>query len=185
MMQKALIGRQIGMTQHIQEDGTVVPVTVCELGPCIVVQKKTVRKDGYNAFKLGYKDQKEGRVAKPILEDLKKNKISPKKFFREVPAFDESLEVGSIVNCSIFTENDAIQVTGISKGRGFAGVHKRHGFSGGRATHGSGFHRAPGSIGACAYPGEVWKGQKMPGRYGNARVTVKNLYIFSFCVVQR
>ncbi len=176
-MKKALIGKKIGMTQFIQEDGTAVPVTVCELGPCVIVQKKTDEKDGYSALKLGYQDTKEHRLTSPVLKDLQKKGLTPKKVLKEVDLFDEGLEVGSTIDCSIFNEEDVVQVTGISKGRGFAGVIKRHGFSGGRMTHGSHFHRAPGSIGACAYPGEVWKGQKMPGHYGTQKTTVKNLKI--------
>jgi large subunit ribosomal protein L3 len=173
-MKKALIGKKIGMTQFIKEDGTVIPVTVCELGPCVVVQKKSTDKDGYEALKFGYGDAKEKHLAKSISADLKKKNVPLKRIFKEVDIFDKSLEVGSVVNCTIFAENDTVHVTGISKGKGFAGVFKRHGFHGGRSTHGSNFHRAPGSIGACAYPSEVWKGKKMPGRYGNDNVTVKN-----------
>lgn len=176
-MKRALIGRKKGMTQFIKEDGTVVPVTVCEMGPCVVVQKKTVEVDGYEALKVGYLDQKESRLTKPVMDDLKKKNITAKRYFREVGVFDEALEVGSEFKCSIFGEDDVVNVTGTSKGRGFAGVIKRHGFGGGRMTHGSHFHRAPGSIGACATPGEVWKGQKMPGRHGGKTVTVKNLKV--------
>jgi len=176
-MKKAIIGKKIGMTQFIKEDGTVVPATVCELGPCVVVQKKTMEKDGYASLKVGYQDAKEKNLTRPIVSDLKKKDISPKKILREIGVFDESLEVGNEIKCSIFSEEETVQVTSISKGRGFAGVIKRYGFGGGRMTHGSHFHRAPGSIGACAYPGEVWKGQKMPGRYGSKTVTVKNLKI--------
>jgi large subunit ribosomal protein L3 len=176
-MKKALIGKKIGMTQVFSEDGKVVPVTVVELGPNVVVQKKIEEKDGYSALKMGYMDTREGLVSKPILEDLKKKNITPKKVLQEVETFDDSLEEGSVVGCDIFAENDVVSVVGTSKGKGFQGVIKRHGFGGGRATHGSHFHRAPGSIGACAYPGEVWKGQKMPGRTGSDRVTVKNLKI--------
>jgi len=176
-MKKALLGRKIGMTQFIKEDGTVIPVTACELGPCVVVQKKNIEKDGYNALKLGFCDQKEKRVTRPIAEDLKKKNITPKRYLAEVEDFDSSIEVGAQLDCTLFQENDTVNVTGISKGRGFAGVIKRHGFGGGRMTHGSHFHRAPGSIGACAYPSEVWKGKKMPGRFGSKKVTVKNLKI--------
>ncbi len=176
-MKKALFGRKIGMTQFIGEDGTVTPVTVCQLGPCVVIQKKTDEVDGYKALQLGYLDQKESRVVKPQLDDLKKKGITPKRYIGEVELFDDAVEVGSEINCSIFAENDVVNVTGTSKGHGFAGVIKRYGHKGGRATHGSHFHRAPGSIGACAYPGEVWKGTKMPGRYGTDRVTIKNLKI--------
>ncbi|HNW28697.1 MAG TPA: 50S ribosomal protein L3 [Spirochaetota bacterium] len=176
-MKKALIGKKIGMTQFLHEDGTAIPVTVCELGPCVVVQKKNVEKDGYAALKLGFSEAKEQRVTKPVLADLKKKNIRPLKVFGEVAVFDDSLEVGSEIKCSIFAENTVVNVTGISKGKGFAGVVKRHGFHGGRETHGSTFHRAPGSIGACAYPSEVWRGQRMPGRMGYRTVTVKNLKI--------
>jgi len=176
-MKKALLGRKIGMTQFIKEDGTVIPVTACELGPCVVVQKKNIEKDGYSALKLGFCDQKEKRVTRPIAEDLKKKNINPKRYLAEVEDFDSSIEVGAELDCTLFQENDTVNVTGISKGHGFSGVIKRHGFGGGRTTHGSHFHRAPGSIGACAYPSEVWKGKKMPGRFGSKKVTVKNLKI--------
>ncbi len=176
-MKKALVGRKKGMTQYIAEDGTVIPVTVCELGPCAVVQKKTVENDGYSALKLGFLDAKEKHLTKPVASDLKKKNIPLKRVLREVEVFDESLDVGSIVTCDIFTENQKVSVTGISKGKGFQGVIRRHGFHGGRETHGSNFHRAPGSIGACADPGRVWKGQKMPGRLGGDQITVKGLKI--------
>jgi len=176
-MPKALIGKKIGMTRFIGPDGVATPVTVCELGPCVVVQKKNFEKDGYQALKLGYLDAKEKHLTKAILTDLKNKKVPVKRVFREVEMFDEKLEVGQEVDCSIFAENDLVQVSAISKGKGFAGVMKRYGFGGGRKTHGSHFHRAPGSIGACAYPGEVWKGQRMPGRYGTDKVTIKNLKI--------
>jgi large subunit ribosomal protein L3 len=176
-MKKALIGRKIGMTQFIHEDGTMTPVTVCELGPCVVVQKKKADTDGYEALKLGYIDVKEQRLTKAILSDLKKKNIKPLKIFREVGVFDETLDVGSVVNCTIFAENDVVNVSGISKGKGFQGVVKRYHFGGGRETHGSTFHRAPGSIGACAFPSEVWRGQRMPGRMGGNTITVKNLKI--------
>ena len=165
------------MSQYIAEDGTMVPVTVCELGPCVVVQKKTPEKDGYSALKLGFKDVQERKVARPVLGDFKKKNIGPKRVLGEVEVFDDSLDVGSVLTCEIFAENQVVNVSGITKGKGFAGVMKRHGFGGGRKTHGSDFHRAPGSIGAHTFPGEVWKGQKMPGRDGGERVTVKNLKI--------
>ena len=174
-MGKALIGRKLGMSEYFYKDGTVIPVTVCNLGPCVVVQKKTVEQDGYSSLKLGYLDTKEHRLTRPILEDLKKRGISPKKIFREVDFFDDSLDVGSVITCGIFQEDEVVNVTGISKGKGFTGVVKRYGFKGGGKSHGSKFHRAPGAIGACAFPGEVWKGQKMPGRHGNKRVMIRNL----------
>lgn len=177
MMKKALIGKKVGMSQYILEDGTVCPVTICELGPCVVVQKKTVEKDGYAALKIGYVDAKEKNLGKALLGDYKKRNISPKKIVREIDVFDESLQEGSVISCDVFTENQVVTVSGISKGKGYAGVLKRHGFGGGRKSHGSDFHRAPGSIGAHTYPGEVWKGKKMPGRDGNKRITVKNLKV--------
>lgn len=176
-MRKALLGKKIGMSEFFCEDGTVIPVTVCELGPCVILQKKTVEKDGYSSLKLGYKDIKEKGLARPVREDFKKKDIPFKRILREVDVFDESLDVGAVLKCDLFAENDVVDVTGVSKGKGFAGVIKRYGFGGGRKTHGSHFHRAPGSIGACAYPGEVWKGQRMPGRHGGKTVTVKNLKI--------
>jgi large subunit ribosomal protein L3 len=176
-MSKALIGKKIGMSEYFCEDGSILPVTICELGPCVVVQRKTVEKDGYPSLKIGYMDQKVQRLNKSISDDLKKRGLPPKRIFREIEVFDDSLNNGSVISCNIFVENDTVEVTGISKGRGFAGVVKRHGFHGGKASRGSNFNRAPGSIGACAYPSEVWKGQKMPGRHGNKTVTVKNLKI--------
>lgn len=176
-MKKALIGKKIGMTQFAKADGTLIAATVCELGPCVVVQKKTIEDDGYSALKLGYQDAKEKRLSSPIAKDLKKKNLPMKKVFREVQVFDAGLDVGSVIDCSIFEENASVHITGVSKGRGYAGVIKRHGFGGGRKSHGSHFHRAPGSVGACAYPGEVWKGKKLPGHLGVAKVTVKNLKI--------
>lgn len=176
-MKKALIGKKIGMTQFTKENGAVVPATVCELGPCVVVQKKTFEVDGYEALKLGYQDAKEKHLSLAISKDLKKKELPLKRIFREVQVFDKGLDVGSLVDCTIFAENDLVQVTGISKGKGYAGAIKRHGFGGGRKTHGSHFHRAPGSVGACAYPGKVWKGKKLPGHLGTDKVTVKNLRV--------
>ena len=176
-MKKALLGKKIGMSEFFREDGEVIPVTVCELGPCVVLQKKTVEKDGYSALKIGYQDIKEKLVTKPIAADFKKKGITFKRILGEVDTFDDSLNVGSVINCNVFAENDVVDVTGVSKGKGFAGVVKKYRFKGGRETHGSTFHRAPGSIGACAFPSEVWKGKKLPGRMGGNTVTVKNLKI--------
>jgi large subunit ribosomal protein L3 len=176
-MSRALIGKKIGMSEYFCEDGSILPVTICELGPCVVLQKKTVEKDGYQSLKVGYMDQKEHRLSKALNEDFKKKGLTPKKVLREIEVFDETLNNGSVISCNIFAENDIVEVTGISKGKGFAGVVKRYGFRGGDASRGSNFERAPGSIGACAYPSEVWKGQRMPGRHGGKTVTVKNLKI--------
>lgn len=176
-MKKTLVGKKINMTQVYDENGVVIPVTVIELGPNVVLQKKTIEKDGYSALKVGYGSIKEKNCPDPILKDFKKKNVEPKRILREIELFDDSLEVGSVIDCGILEGVEKVNVISTSKGRGFAGVIKRHGFGGGRATHGSHFHRAPGSIGACAYPGEVWKGQKMPGRLGSDRVTVKNLKV--------
>lgn len=176
-MKKALVGRKLSMTQVYNEDGSVVPVTVLELGPNVVVQKKTEEKDGYCALKIGYGKIKEKNCAKPVLQQYKKKDLEPKRIMREVDVFDEALEEGSVIDCGILEDVQKVTVVSVSKGKGFAGVVKRHGFGGGRKTHGSHFHKAPGSIGACAYPGEVWKGQRMPGRMGSDKVTVKNLKV--------
>ena len=165
-MRKALIGKKVGMSEYFCEDGRVIPVTICELGPCVLVQKKTIERDGYSAMKVGYQNTKEQRLTKPVLDDLKKKGIPPKRIFREIDCFDDQLDEGSVINCGIFSENDIVDVTGVSKGKGFTGVVKKYGFKGGRKTHGSTFHRAPGAIGACADPAKVWKGQKMPGFAG-------------------
>lgn len=177
-MKKSLIGKKIGMTQYFLEDGRIVPVTVVELGPNVVVQKKTAGNDGYDSLKIGYGDVTEKHLTKPVSGDLKKKGLPLKKVFREIECFDTALEVGSVLTCEIFAENAVVNVTGISKGKGFQGTMKRHGFGGGRKTHGvSVSHRTPGSIGCRSYPGEVWKGKKMAGRMGSDRVTVKNLKI--------
>lgn len=176
-MKKALVGKKLSMTQVYDENGNVVPVTVLELGPNVVVQKKTEEKDGYKALKVGYGSVKEKNCPAPVFKDLKAKDISPCRVMREIDVFDEALEVGNVIDCSILEDVKKVNIVSVSKGKGFAGGIKRHGFGGGRKTHGSHFHRAPGSIGACAYPGEVWKGQRMPGRKGSDRVTVKNLSV--------
>lgn len=177
-MRKALIGKKIGMTQVFGEDGTVVPVTVVELGPNVVVQKKTAEKDGYASFKLGFSDASEKNITKAQAGEFTKKGIQGfKRVLKEVDLFDDSLEPGSVLNCDIFAENDVVEVTGTSKGKGFQGTMKVHNFKGGRASHGSSFHRAPGSMGCRTYPGEVWKGKKMARRLGSDKVTVKNLKI--------
>jgi large subunit ribosomal protein L3 len=177
-MKKALIGKKIGMTQFFHEDGKVTPVTVVELGPNVVVQKKTVKIDGYASLRIGYDEAVEKHLAKAQSEDLKKKNIPLKKVFREIECFDDALDIGSVLTCDIFPENTVVNVTGITKGKGFQGGMKRHGFGGGRATHGvSVSHRTVGSIGCRSFPGEVWKGKKMPGRMGSDQVTVKNLKI--------
>lgn len=176
-MGKAIIGKKIGMTQFFGENGVVVPVTICEVGPCVVIQKKTNEKDGYSALKLGFSSGKAKHLAKSQQKEFEKSNLELKRIIKEIPVHDDSLDVGSEIKCDIFNEGDLVDVIGVSKGKGFAGVIKRHGFGGGRASHGSHFHRSPGSIGQRTYPGEVFRGKKMPGRMGSDRVTVKNLKI--------
>ncbi len=167
------------MTQVFSEDGTLIPVTVLELGPNVVVQKKTAEKDGYSALKIGFGEVKESRLNKAAKGIFEKAGIADnkKRYLREIDNFDDSLQVGSMIDCGVLEGVAKVTVTSVSKGKGFACTIKRHGFGGGRATHGSSFHRAPGSIGACAYPAEVWKGKRMAGHKGVDQVTVKNLKV--------
>ncbi len=163
------------------EDGKAVPVTVIEAGPCVVVQRKTVQRDGYEAAQLGLVEfVKDKHVRKPMAGHFKKADVAPVRFLREVGLTgDDEVNTGDRIQVNVFSPSDRVHVTGTSKGRGFAGVIKRHGFSGGGATHGSMFHRAPGSIGQSAYPSRVLKGTKMPGHMGAKRVTVRGLRVHS------
>ena len=178
-MVNGLLGKKVGMTQLLQDDGTVVPVTVIKAGPCVVVQKKTKQKDGYDAVQIGFVEfVKPKRVNKAMTGHFKKTGVGPAKFVREMPVQDEEgANPGDQIMVSIFKQNELVHVVGTSKGRGFAGVVKRHHFRGGRASHGSMFHRAPGSIGSSAYPSRVLKGMRMAGHMGNERVTVQNLRV--------
>ena len=178
-MVKGLLGKKVGMTQLLQDDGTMVPVTVIQAGPCIVVQKKTKQKDGYDAVQLGFVEfVKPKSVNKPMTGHFKKSNVAPVKFVREMAVQGEDgANPGDKVMVDIFNQDELVHVAGTSKGRGFAGVVKRHHFRGGRATHGSMFHRAPGSIGSSAYPSRVLKGMRMAGHMGNERVTVQNLRV--------
>jgi large subunit ribosomal protein L3 len=177
-MGKKLIGRKLGMTRFFIEDGESVPVTLIKVGPCVVIQKKTLEKDGYEALQLGFEAQKEKGINKPLKGHFK---AAGDRFFMhlaEIRVDDTSdFEVGQEIKSDIFEIGDVVQVSGRSKGRGFTGVTKRWGFSGGRKTHGSRSHRVPGSIGMSATPGRVFKGKKLPGRMGNQRITIKNLRI--------
>jgi len=175
-----IIGRKIGMTQIFAEDGAAVPVTVVEVEPSIVVQKKSVEKDGYDAVQLAYGRIKQSKVTKPLQGHFEK---ANKGYFRVLKEMHcdqiQEFELGQEVTVDVFESGEMVDITGTTKGKGFAGVIKRHGFGGGRATHGSMFHRAPGSIGASAYPSRVFKGKKLPGQMGNKQKTVKNLMIWS------
>ena len=179
-MVNGIIGKKLGMTQLFGPDGTMTPVTVIKAGPCIVVQKKTVNTDGYNAVQLGFVEEKPPRrINKPTEGHFKRAGVPPTRVLREVRVVEDedATNVGDKVLVDIFTEDDLVDIIGKSKGRGFAGFVKRHKFGGGRATHGSMFHRAPGGIGASAYPSRVFKGTKMAGHMGDARVTLKNLRV--------
>lgn len=179
-MVNGIIGKKLGMTQIFAPDGTVTPVTVIKAGPCVVVQRKTVSTDGYEAVQLGLvEDKAPKRINKPMKGHFAKAGIPPTKILREFRLEDATAEVsvGDKVLADQFSENDLVDVIGTSKGRGFAGFVKRHGFGGGRATHGSMFHRAPGSIGASAYPSRVIKGTRMAGHMGVERNTIRNLRV--------
>jgi large subunit ribosomal protein L3 len=173
-----ILGRKLGMTQIYVEDGTVIPVTVIKAGPCLVVQRKTAARDGYEAVQLGLVEDKPAKVVKPLGGHFKKAGVAPVKRLEEF-ALDsgEEMAAGDEVKVSIFAEKDWVDVVGVSKGKGFQGVIKRHGFAGGRASHGSMFHRAPGSIGSSAYPSRVFPGMRAGGRMGGERVTAKNLQV--------
>jgi len=178
-MAAGLIGRKIGMTQIFTEEGKVIPATVIEAGPCIVIQKKSQEKDGYSALQLGF-DKKEKNIIKPEAGHFKhanKGVFKKLKEFRVTEDVANKYNLGDEVKVDIFNVGERVKITGFSKGRGYTGVVKRWNFSGGRDTHGSKFHRKTGSIGQNVHPGKVWKGKKMAGRYGNEQVTVKGLEV--------
>jgi large subunit ribosomal protein L3 len=178
-MIRGILGKKIGMTQIFDDEGRAVPVTVVEVGPCVVVQRKSEAKDGYEAVQLGLVETTPRKnVPKPISGHFSAAGVPPTRFVAEVPVdADDEAKPGDAVLAEIFDVDDAVHVVGRSKGRGFQGVIKRHGFGGGRASHGSMFHRAPGSIGRSAWPSRVFPGQGMPGQHGNKRVTIKNARI--------
>jgi len=177
-MMKGIIGKKLGMTQIFLEDGTRVPVTVVQAGPCYVVQKKTADNDGYSAVQVGFESVAAANVNKPYLGHCTKSGHGVFRHLREFRNDQvESMNVGDEITVEQFSADDVIDVTGTSIGKGFQGVIKRWNFKGGRASHGSRFHRAPGSIGASATPSHVFKNKKMPGQMGNAKVTVQRLKI--------
>ena len=181
MIQKmrGLIGKKIGMTRVFNSVGHAIPVTVLEVGPCYVTQIKTVKKDGYDAVQLGFLELKKKHTTKPLHGHFKKNNVKPTRIlaeFKSVPDFN--YKTGQIFNVSLFSEGDFVSVSGKSKGRGFAGTIKKYSFSTQRKTHGQGdTHRHVGSIGAASDPSRVFPGKKMPGRYGNKTVSVKDLEV--------
>lgn len=177
-MVSKLLGKKMGMTRYFLDEGKSVAVTVLRVGPCVVVQRKTREKDGYNAIQVGFESKKETRVTKPLVGHFQAAGAGCFSHVKEIRVDEpEEFELGQEIASDIFQVGDRIHVSGSSKGRGFAGVMKRWGFSGGRKTHGSRSHRVPGSIGCSAAPGRVVKGKKLPGRMGTQRVTVKNLRV--------
>ena len=176
---RGLLGVKIGMSRVFDDRGEVVPVTVLNVGPCIVTQVKTLEKDGYEAVQLGYGHKKDKHLTKALKGHLDKSSDKPSKVVAEfeiVPGFDYVL--GTIFHVGLFNEGDFVRVSGSSKGRGFAGVIKRHNFSRQKKTHGTGHtERAPGSIGQASDPSRVFPGMKMAGRYGNSKVTIENLEV--------
>ena len=174
-----LIGKKIGMTSVFSADGKNVPCTVIEVGPCVVTQVKTADKDGYEALQLGFEEQKEKHLTQPELGHFRRAGVTPKRHLAEFKGFGDNYKTGDTIGADFFNENDFVDIVGTSKGKGYQGVVKRHGFGGvGQATHGQHNRaRKPGSIGACSYPAKVFKGMRMAGQMGNARVTVQNLQV--------
>ena len=177
-MSLGLIGRKLGVSQVFADSGEVIPVTVIEAGPCVVVQKKTQDKDGYNALQVGFLEREEKKTNRPLKGHFAKAGTKAFVVLKEFTLPDvEGYQSGQEIKVDIFSAGELVDVIGTSKGKGFAGGVKRWGFRGGPATHGSMFHRAPGSVGASAYPSRVLKGKRLPGHLGNAQVTVKNLQV--------
>ena len=177
-MCNTILGRKLGMTQVWSEDDRLIPVTVIQAGPCVIAQIKTAAKDGYEAVQIGFGDIKAKKVNKPMKGHFDIAGVEPTRFLREVHVDNGGdYELGQQITVEQFIEGKKVHVTGISKGKGFAGVIKRHNFHGGPGGHGSHFHRAPGSIGQCATPSRVFKGAKLPGHMGVDTVTVKNLEV--------
>ena len=177
-MKKAILGTKLGMTQMFREDGTMIPVTVVLAGPCPVVQKKSVELDGYEAVQVAFKPIREKLCTKPMLGHFKKAGVEAHRYTREFK-FDDTAayEVGQVIKADIFANGDHVDVTATSKGKGFEGNIKRWNQGRGRKTHGSHSYRVPGSMGACTYPGEVFKTKHLPGHMGSERVTVQNLEV--------
>jgi len=177
-MVKKLIGKKLGMTRYFFDEGKSIPVTIVKAGPCVVIQKKRLAKDGYEAIQVGFEVQKESRVNNPRKGHFKAAGDTLYKHLKEIRVDDaDNFELGQEIRADIFTSGELIHVTGKSKGRGFSGVIKRWGFSGGKQTHGCRSHRVPGSIGQSATPGRVYKGKKLPGHMGHQKTTIKNLKI--------
>ncbi|MGY5345970.1 50S ribosomal protein L3 [Paenibacillus glucanolyticus] len=174
---KGILGRKLGMTQVFTPEGIVIPVTVIEAGPCVVLQKKDLENDGYEAIQVGFSDKKENRSNKPEAGHTKKANTAPKRYVREIRGVDlASVEVGQELKADVFAEGEFVDVTGISKGKGFQGVIKRWGQSRGPMSHGSRYHRRPGSMGSIQ-ANRVPKGKRLPGHMGNETVTIQKLEV--------
>lgn len=178
-MQKAIIGKKIGMTQIFDEQGKVIPVTVIEAGPCVISQKKTVENDGYASVQMGYGDLKANKVTKPLKGHFEKGDVAPKKYLREFRFEDtDSINVGDLIKADVFATGDRVDVQGTSKGKGYAGGIKRWNLHRLKETHGSGpVARHAGSNGSCSDPSRVFKGKRLPGHLGAEKVTVQNLTV--------
>ncbi|MBW2645271.1 MAG: 50S ribosomal protein L3 [Deltaproteobacteria bacterium] len=177
-MIKGLLAKKIGMSSIFSSDGRRLPVTILQVGPCVVTHIKTQDRDGYEALQIGFEEKNQKKVNRPLAGHFKKSGERAFNFLREFPADDYSeFKEGQTITVDIFEPGERVDISGTSKGRGFAGVIKRWGFHGGRATHGSHSHRVPGAIGMCAWPAKVMKGKKLPGHYGDSRVTVKGLEV--------
>lgn len=175
-MSPGILGRKIGMTQLFDENGNLVPVTVVQAGPCVVVQKRTLERDGYEAVQLGYGSIKERKVTRPMKGHFQKAGVEPRRLLREFPLkAGAQLEEGQVIDVGMFSEGQYVDVSGTSRGKGFAGSIKRHGFARGPMSHGSKYHRGTGGLSGSTYPGRVFKGRRMPGRMGGRRVTVRGL----------
>ncbi|OBR93029.1 MULTISPECIES: 50S ribosomal protein L3 [Clostridium] len=177
-MKKAILGRKLGMTQIFNENGKVIPVTVIEAGPCAVIQKKTVEKDGYEAVQVGFSDIREKLVNKPMKGHFEKAGVTLKRFIKEFKLENASeYKEGQEIKADVFAAGDKVDVSGVSKGKGFQGTIKRWNAQRGPMSHGSKFHRAPGSMGACSDPSRTFKNMKMAGHMGNRNTTVLNLEV--------
>ncbi|MEB3103446.1 50S ribosomal protein L3 [Ferviditalea candida] len=174
---KGILGKKLGMTQVFTAEGNVIPVTVIQAGPCVVLQKKELENDGYEAIQIGFEDKKEKRSIKPELGHAKKAGTTPKRYVREFRGVNlADYEVGQVIAADIFSEGEHVDVTGTSKGKGFQGNIKRHGQSRGPMAHGSHYHRGPGSMGSIA-ANRVFKGKALPGHMGSETVTLRNLEV--------
>ena len=177
-MNKGILGRKVGMTQIFDEQGKVIPVTVIQAGPCPIVQKKTVENDGYSAVQLGFETKKERRVNKPLKGHFDKAEVEYKKFLKEFKLDTaDQYNIGDEIKADIFEVGEKVDVSGVSKGKGFQGVIKRWGKHRGPMTHGSHYHRRPGSMGGSSNPSKVFKGKKLPGHMGAEKITIQNLQV--------